>query len=421
MTAEIEILAFVQCLVFVAQVIALFVQYSVNRSYRGIEWWVRGSIAMALGVVLMPALLVKSLEMLAIVANPLVVFGQILIYIGIMQFVGKKEKSRILYFIYAASVAFYFYFIFFDNNLSARTVVINATTAAFSLTTAYVLFVGKERHISNSANFTACVFLIYGILLMTRALYALLLPPMKTYSDQGVIFIVAFIVPIIASTLWTYGFIIMLNQRLNYENLKEKEKIQQLVQQLEKERNTAQLNSLTDSLTGLANRRCFDEALRTEFFRLKRSGSTLSLIMLDVDYFKKFNDTYGHLAGDDCLRRIGNILKTIVGRAPDIAARYGGEEFIVILPETEKNGAISLAERIREDVQALAIPHSESDVSEYVTVSMAVLSVSTIGLTSPEQVVTMVDEALYRAKKGGRDRIEVANDDAKIGNCPNCQ
>ncbi|HBV88371.1 MAG TPA: GGDEF domain-containing protein [Desulfosporosinus sp.] len=186
------------------------------------------------------------------------------------------------------------------------------------------------------------------------------------------------------------------------------QKIQELVQQLEIEKNTAELNSITDSLTGLANRRYFDEALRTEFYRLKRSGSTLSLIMIDVDYFKKFNDSYGHLAGDDCLRLVGTTLKTIVGRAPDIVARYGGEEFVVILPETDENGVKSLGERIRKAVEELAIPHSASDTAEYVTVSLGVVTVYTNGLASPEKVVALADEALYCAKKGGRNQIAVA-------------
>ena len=152
-----------------------------------------------------------------------------------------------------------------------------------------------------------------------------------------------------------------------------------------------------------------NEALQTEFFRLKRSGAVLSLIMLDVDYFKKFNDTYGHLAGDACLQKIGNILKNVAVRASDTAVRYGGEEFVLILPETEESGARALAERISNEVKALTIPHSGSDVLKYVTVSIGVASVSTAEIETPEQVMSLVDEAMYFAKNGGRNRIEVTN------------
>lgn len=606
---------------------------------------------------------VKSLEMLARIANPLLVLGQIFLYIGIIQFLDKKENRRVPISIFAIFNFSYFYYMYVINDISARTVVISATLAVISLMTAYKLFIKKDRLISGSANFTATIFLAYGCFLTVRTFLTLISPSIHSYIDlgQASIHIAAYIVPIITSTLWTFGFIIMVNQRLNSENRGEKEKlqlvfntspdaalitslteglfvdvnlgfsvmtgytrdevignsvlkisvwhdiadrqifitalndkgvctnmefvfqrkdgsqfvgtisariiiisgvphivsvihditerklaeealleseekyrsilnaspddititdlegrilmvspasktmfgyetdydgfigmrlvdfivpedheraqsnirlmyqgghprpneyrgvrqdqsifdievnsgfvhsangqptkmvfivrditerklaeqkIQELVQQLEIKKNIAQLNSITDSLTGLANRRYFDEALRTEFFRLKRSGSTLSLIMLDVDYFKKFNDSYGHLAGDDCLRQIGTTLKTIVGRAPDIVARYGGEEFVVILPETEDNGAVALAERIRKAVEALAIPNSASDTAEYVTVSLGVVTVYTTRLASPEQVVALADEALYCAKKGGRNRIAVATDNAKLG------
>ena len=162
------------------------------------------------------------------------------------------------------------------------------------------------------------------------------------------------------------------------------QQIQQLVRQLEIERNKAQVDANTDSLTGLANRRYFDEAFNKEVHRLKRSGTPLSLIMLDVDHFKKFNDSYGHLAGDDCLRRIGMTLRTYIGRATDIVARYGGEEFVVILADTDQNGAVTVAERIRKAVEALAIPHSGSDIAKTVTVSLGVVTVypdHPVGLT----------------------------------------
>ena len=368
---------------------------------------------MALGVIFMPMLMVKSFELLARFANPLVVLGQIFIYFGIMQFLDKKENKRILGLIFAVFVICYYYFMYIDISLSARTVAINAAIALISIMTAVSLFYKKDSGLSSSLNFTAGVFFLYGCFVTARALFALLLPPMQTYSDQWTILIIGFIVPIIASTLWTYGFIIMLNQRLNIENFQEKEKIQQLVEELETERNIAQLNSITDSLTGLANRRYFDDVLRKEFYRSKRSGAVLSLIMLDVDYFKKFNDTYGHPAGDDCLRKIGNILQNTTNRVPDIAFRYGGEEFVMILPETEEEGAKILAEQIVQAVQVLAIPHSESDVSQYVTVSIGIVSVSAADSESPERVISLVDEAMYFAKNGGRNRIEVIYNDTK--------
>lgn len=191
---------------------------------------------------------------------------------------------------------------------------------------------------------------------------------------------------------------------------KAEQQIQELVRQLEIERDLAQCNSLTDSLTGLSNRRFFDNALRTEFSRHKRSGSKLSLIMLDVDHFKKYNDHYGHLAGDDCLLQIANALKAVVERDIDIVARYGGEEFVVILPDTNRQGAAVLAARIGESVLRLALPHAQSDTSEFVTISLGIATAADHILTDGAQLVALADQALYQAKKNGRNRYEVVTE-----------
>jgi diguanylate cyclase (GGDEF)-like protein len=183
---------------------------------------------------------------------------------------------------------------------------------------------------------------------------------------------------------------------------------------LEIEKKTGQMNANTDSLTGLANRRYFDEVLDKEVYRYKRSGSPLSLIMLDVDYFKKYNDTYGHLAGDNCLRLIGTTLKTVAGRIADSTARYGGEEFVALLPDTDLEGASALAERIRTAVETLAIPHSASSISKNVTVSLGVATMHTELLSSPEQFIGLADEAMYDAKKGGRNRVCLSTENVGV-------
>jgi diguanylate cyclase (GGDEF)-like protein len=165
----------------------------------------------------------------------------------------------------------------------------------------------------------------------------------------------------------------------------------------------------TDGLTGLANRRRFDEILETEFARLRRSRAPLSLILLDVDYFKNFNDCYGHVAGDECLKRISGALDVSLNRTPDMPARYGGEEFAAILPETEHDGAVAIAERIRTDIAAMAIPHRDSPVAAHVTVSLGVITYDCSMLDSPRDLVMMADEQLYRAKAKGRNRIACRN------------
>ncbi|MBW4564497.1 MAG: PAS domain S-box protein [Mojavia pulchra JT2-VF2] len=160
-----------------------------------------------------------------------------------------------------------------------------------------------------------------------------------------------------------------------------------------------------DGLTQIANRRRFDEYLEAEWNRLKRAQLPLSLILFDVDFFKHYNDTYGHLAGDDCLRQVANTLKRVVQRPADLVARYGGEEFTVILPLTEMQGAIHVAQTIRQAVRNLAIPHARSCVSNYVTVSLGIVSILPNSEFSPSDLINAADKALYTAKQQGRDRL----------------
>ncbi|MFW6032359.1 MAG: diguanylate cyclase domain-containing protein [Phycisphaeraceae bacterium] len=161
-----------------------------------------------------------------------------------------------------------------------------------------------------------------------------------------------------------------------------------------------------DGLTGLANRRLFDSRLAEEWRRSRRTGRPLGLAMFDVDWFKKYNDAYGHLEGDDCLREVARVLRESVRRPSDMAARYGGEEFVVLLPETDLGGARRVAEWVRGKVEALKLEHRESPGGGYVTVSGGVAARASVGKEPPEVLVEAADQALYRAKKAGRNRIE---------------
>lgn len=162
--------------------------------------------------------------------------------------------------------------------------------------------------------------------------------------------------------------------------------------------------ALHDGLTGISNRRHFDQALQQEFARAQREGTPLSLLMLDVDNFKSFNDNYGHLAGDHCLRRIAQVLQSFERRPGDLAARYGGEEFTVLLPNTPGEGALDLAETIRQAVQDLGIPHQAS-AYRVVTLSGGVSAGVPTPTDSPQDWINKADNALYRAKASGRNEI----------------
>lgn len=659
MELDILTLSIVSCLVYVCQVIALYIQYRISKSLIGVRWWLLGTTFAALGVIFMPMVMVPSLLKLAMVSIPLSILGQIFLYIGIARFLGKNEKRWVLTAIFTLFALGYYFFMFVSNSISDRTVVYTATMFVLLMMSAIALFRYRNSSFSSSAIFTGVVFFVFGLYSIIRFGWVLSQPQVKGYFDQNFGLSLSFIFPLVANVLWTYGFIIMLNQRLNTENLEEKEnlqrvfnttpdaavifraedgsiidvnagfplltgytraelignsivninfwknqsdrdqfktevlengvcenkefvflrkdgselfgsisaktitmqsetriismihditsrkqadealresealyrsilnsspddititdasgfiqvispaakkmfgygpeyegyigshllenivpedrdkaignverlletgiggtreykvkrrggfvfdievnsgiirgvdgkpekmvfvirditerklaeeKIQRLVHQLEQEKKTAQRNANTDSLTSLSNRRYFDESFAIEFQRMTRSGEPLSLLMLDVDRFKNFNDHYGHLAGDNCLRQIGTTLTNNVTRVTDIVARYGGEEFVVVLADTDKDGAVHVAERIRMAVEALAIPHLDSDVADVVTVTIGVVTVYPSSMMSTDQVIVMADDALYHAKDKGRNRIAVSENSQK--------
>ncbi len=162
--------------------------------------------------------------------------------------------------------------------------------------------------------------------------------------------------------------------------------------------------SHVDGLTELDNRRRFDERLDYEWNRAKRSGAPLSVIMIDVDYFKRFNDTSGHIAGDECLRKVARVLEELVYRSTDEVARYGGEEFSIIAPEADFDGASTLARRCVEEVAKMEYPHPDSPVSPYLSISAGAATVYNIETDSPEQIIAAADQQLYIAKENGRNQ-----------------
>jgi len=162
-----------------------------------------------------------------------------------------------------------------------------------------------------------------------------------------------------------------------------------------------------DGLTGVANRRNFDERLGVEWLIALRNRRPLTLIMFDVDWFKQYNDKFGHLEGDECLKRIARTAQEIVSRPADTMARYGGEEFIVLLPETDSSGATIVAEKLRSEIENLHLPNPGSTNSPYVTISLGVTTIVPVINSAPDDCIKLADEALYRAKHAGRNRLSV--------------
>ena len=187
--------------------------------------------------------------------------------------------------------------------------------------------------------------------------------------------------------------------------------LQQKLLELEKGRSDALAERMKqmsrhDGLTGLANRRYFDEVLAREWQRCRRDGTSLSLLFIDVDFFKPYNDQYGHQAGDQVLRRVGEVLAEYARRPGDLAARYGGEEFVLLYPQTGPEAAAHLAEQLRQAVTELQLAHGHSECAREITVSIGTSSVLPESGRHPDELVEAADHAVYLAKRNGRNRVE---------------
>lgn len=197
--------------------------------------------------------------------------------------------------------------------------------------------------------------------------------------------------------------------RLQKEMERKNKELEQKNLQLDRANGMLRALSYLDALTGIANRRHLEESLDYEWRRAVRSMTPLSLLMVDIDWFKALNDHYGHQYGDDCLRQVASTFADTLKRAGDLAARYGGEEFAVVLPSTELAGAASIAEEIRSRVEQLQIPHEPSEVG-IVTVSVGAATCVPTDSTAAAVLVDLADRALYQAKHSGRNRVVTTAD-----------
>jgi len=204
-----------------------------------------------------------------------------------------------------------------------------------------------------------------------------------------------FVLGLTLSGLVTYGFM-----RVSRKNARIQHETRQL---LTSNQELAEI-SRTDALTAVANRRYFDEVLDKEWKRSLRNGTPLTLIMVDIDCFKLYNDYYGHLEGDECIHAVAQTLKDMMSRPMDLVARYGGEEFAILLPDTNEN-AVILAEQCRKVIEQQRMPHAASKVSPYVTVSMGIATMASDRESDVSELIRLADRALYSAKAGGRNQV----------------
>lgn len=164
--------------------------------------------------------------------------------------------------------------------------------------------------------------------------------------------------------------------------------------------------SFKDGLTGVPNRRKLDSVLEEEWIRARREKHPISLLLIDIDFFKQYNDFYGHIVGDDCLKHVAQALSSAATRSRDFVARYGGEEFVMVLPEADSDAALRIAERCQSAISKLAIPHLQSEVDEWLTISIGAGTLIPTHSDDLREFIDEVDQALYKAKQQGRNQIQ---------------
>jgi diguanylate cyclase (GGDEF)-like protein len=227
----------------------------------------------------------------------------------------------------------------------------------------------------------------------------------RCFQEGFETYTIGFLIIVYLITVLNYSFkhnsTIASSVSLKFENL-------ELLEELRKANDILRLTSAIDGLTGLANRQSFDECMDREWRRAMREHRPISLIMLDIDHFKRYNDNYGHQGGDDCLKKVAEVIAGSVKRPADLAARYGGEEFMVVLPDTDIRGATEIAEKLRIEVEVLGVPHAYSATASVVTISVGVASLVPEQNMAFSRLIKMVDTMLYAAKHDGRNRVKVA-------------
>lgn len=177
--------------------------------------------------------------------------------------------------------------------------------------------------------------------------------------------------------------------------------------ELKRYRDSLKTLSTIDGLTGLSNRRRLDEMLNIEWSRARRNQTPISLLLMDIDFFKSYNDHYGHLDGDDCLRNVTRKIAEVARRPTDVAARYGGEEFVLLLPDTAAEGALKAAQNVQGKIETLNQPHAYSSVADHVTLSIGIATIIPDDSLTPSDLIKSADEMLYAAKQGGRNQIKI--------------
>ena len=383
-----------------------------RRTYPGFHLWTLAYVSCSVGSVLIALRGVVPDFLSLIVGNfGIVGFGVILAR-GMAVFLRYPQARAFEALSLALLLVGLVWTSYIEVSAAGRIAVVMLVFLAFNLRIGWVVWRGGNALIGGPDWFVISMIFGGAITSLARLVLAFTSPPPATFMDQGP----AQGVTILLFTMVSIGSMcaaVSLNSRRLEHDLSLSERALQN-ERSALERAVRELSELAtrDGLTGLYNRRFFDEVLEREWRRLTRTRSPLSLVLLDIDHFKEFNDRYGHQKGDEALAAVARVVKSGVKRTSDVGARYGGEEFALVLPETAAAGARGVAERIAMEIRELGIRNEGSNAQgarSLLTVSLGVATVVPSAGTVPQTLLAMADEALYRSKREGRNRITEAS------------
>ncbi len=364
-----------------------------RKTYPGFHNWTIGFICISLGAALIALRGILPDFLTILCANFLILAMPYMLTRGLEKFLNVQEKNPVFYsLLLIAYWGTFFIATYIHPNLFARVICISILLAILFSEALYIAyrFVPAVLESQNWLLITMISFALSSAVL--RIIVTSLQGTPHSFMQESEIFQCILIIMTTVAVVGITQSLIILNAHRMERDLRDAN------------RHIANIAN-QDGLTNLYNRRYFDRKLLEEFSRLQRTSHPLSLIMADIDCFKNFNDTYGHQAGDDCIRAVANVFRKSGGRGSDISARYGGEEFVMILPNTGENGARNVAETLQDHMRKMNIPHKTSTAGKIVTLSLGVTTMVPDNNTSAENLVQRADKALYKSKENGRNQI----------------
>jgi diguanylate cyclase (GGDEF)-like protein len=380
----------VQVIVSIMLGIVMTVAWRTQKTYPGFGRWTASKLPHALGWLLVGLRGLIPDWASVFVANGLIFLAPLLLYEGIRQFRGKPHHSRLNYALMVILLGVFIYCTWLHPNVNVRLLTITAFTALVIARCAYFLIVDVPSELHPSFWFTAIMFGLYDLVLLLRVVTAASLlalnSPFSADVWQSLVFLATIVMPI----GWTFGFFMMTNDRLTLELHQAEHELRGM--------------AATDFLTGALNRRSFLEMSQRELLRATQDGQSMLLLIFDIDHFKEFNDTYGHLAGDDMLCGIVATCRLYL-RKVDLLERWGGDEFVILLPNTDQAGGLFVAEKLRRAVAELSLPSGNASGQAYITISVG----CALWLPGEEReaVLRRADHALYQAKERGRNCVVI--------------